>query len=146
MSERFNNAIIWKPINGYENLYHVSLCGKIRNARNTKILQPVKQNNGYLYITLCKNGEKRLHRIHRLVALAFLDNPDNLPVVHHIDENKENNDCNNLQWVTYQENTNRGSCIAKRVKNTDYSAETRKQCANGRRIYRCNITAGGYWW
>ena len=67
-------------------------------------IKPLKNWKGYLFVRLCVCGKKINKRIHRLVAIHFIFNPFNLPVVHHIDGNKENNCANNLKWVTYKEN------------------------------------------
>ena len=104
-------------IKGYENVrecYFISSNGEvISNATNPiyKIkegtrLKQLKKTGGYLYVCLmCNNGEKKWCRVHRLVAEAFLENPLNKDQVNHIDENKENNCVDNLEWVTAKENS-----------------------------------------
>lgn len=72
--------------------------------KRKSFLKPNTDKDGYLYVTLSKNGKPRTHRLHRLVAETYLPNPDNLPEVHHIDSNRTNNNANNLQWVTQEEN------------------------------------------
>ena len=91
----------WKTIQGYEN-YEVSSEGDIRNKKG-KILKPGKNSCGYLYVVLYKNGKRKNFLVHRLVAIAFIPNPENKPTVNHIDENKENNDVSNLEWMTQAE-------------------------------------------
>ena len=93
---------IWKDIEGFEGLYQVSTWGNIRGARG--ILKPYKNNKGYLKVGLFKNGKDHKKRVNRLVALAFIPNPYNLPQVNHKDGNKENNSFTNLEWVTDEEN------------------------------------------
>lgn len=100
---------IWKDIEGYEGLYQVSNTGKVRSLNygrtgKVKELVPTPTRNGYLQVTLCENGEKKPFRVHRLVAQAFLPNPDNLPVINHLDEVKHNNHVSNLEWTTQKEN------------------------------------------
>ena len=89
---------IWKDIEGYEGAYQISNFGRIKNK--IKILSPQINNCGYLRIIL----KNKHYSIHRLVALAFLPNPENKPQVNHIDGNKTNNYVTNLEWVTASEN------------------------------------------
>ncbi len=99
---------IWKDIYGYEGAYKVSNLGRIQSLlrKNTKgkILNPAKNNRGYLRLGLCFKGKIRYDSVHRLVAEAFIPNPKNLPEVNHIDGNKLNNRVENLEWVTKGEN------------------------------------------
>ena len=100
---------IWKPINNYIGLYEVSNTGKIKSlARRgnwkTHIMSPRKSKDNYRRITLCKHSQTKTYLIHRLVADAFIPNPNNLPCINHIDGNKTNNNVNNLEWCTKSEN------------------------------------------
>ena len=125
---------IWMPIKGYENLYEVSNLGRVRSlgrtihgkARNGtdadrfykgKTLTPQGDRNGYLHVGLMKDGVVKIYRIHRLVAQAFIENPDNLPEVNHIDEDRTNNKMDNLEWCTHQYNNSYGNKPAKGEKN-----------------------------
>lgn len=93
---------IWKEIEGYSN-YKVSDKGRVKSLYKNgkeKLLKPSKNKNGYLRVTLTKDHKVKHIFIHRLVAQAFLENPDNLPQVNHKDENKENNCIENLEWCT----------------------------------------------
>lgn len=97
---------IWRNIEGYYGKYQVSTWGRVRNAETGKVLKPYRNRKGYLKIGLLEIGNKipKKHRINRLVAKAFIDNPNNLPQVNHKDGNKENNSVTNLEWVTDNEN------------------------------------------
>lgn len=107
---------VWKDIEGYEGLYQVSDKGRVKSLGNgksgnskKKILKASKTGGGYMLVNLCKEGNIKHYTIHRLVAQAFIDNPDNLPEVNHKDENKENNAVNNLEWCTKEYNINYGT-------------------------------------
>ena len=93
----------WRSVIGYEGLYEVSSCGQIKSLRKGALLTPHKIN-GYYVVRLCKNGKMKNHKVHRLVAIAFILNPENKAFVDHIDTNRSNNRVENLRWVTRQEN------------------------------------------
>lgn len=87
---------IWTEIEGFEN-YQVSTWGRVRSSHG--ILKPYENAKGYLKVGLFRNGKDHKKRVSRLVAMAFIPNPDNLPQVDHIDGNKQNNSITNLRWV-----------------------------------------------
>lgn len=93
----------YKPILDYPN-YEVSNFGNVRIIKTGKILKPWLNKTSYLMVRLSKNNQPVNKTIHRLVALAFLPNPDNKPEVDHIDRNRTNNVVDNLRWVTISEN------------------------------------------
>ena len=96
-------------INGYEN-YLIYPSGKVYNKRYKRYLSPVLNDCGYLYVVLSKDGIPKNHHIHRLLAIYFIENPDNKRYVDHWDGNRTNNKLNNLRWVTNSENgQNRGA-------------------------------------
>ena len=96
---------IWKDIEGYEGLYQISNLGKVKSIRfNKERLLKYDKSTSYLRIKLCKDGIETNYLIHRLVAKAFIPNPDNKPQVNHIDGIKTNNSVDNLEWCTASEN------------------------------------------
>ena len=97
-----------KDVKGYEGLYAVTSCGKVWSYKNKKFLKPVADGKGYLFVRLCKNGISKPYKAHRLVAMAYIPNPDNLPQVDHIDNDKTHNYINNLQWITNRNNVRKG--------------------------------------
>jgi hypothetical protein len=100
---------LWKDINGFNGRYQVSNAGRIRNAHTDFIRKPVEDKDGYYQIRLYDSGCQGTYKIHRLVAEAFIDNPCNLPLINHKDEDKKNNTVDNLEWCTKEYNNNYGS-------------------------------------
>lgn len=109
---------IWKNAVGYEGLYEVSNLGRVRSVdrydslghfRESIILRQHLDHNGYKFVALFKDGKRKSIKIHRIVAMAFIPNPNNLPQVNHIDENKINNNVDNLEWCDCKYNCNYGT-------------------------------------
>ena len=96
--------ILVKPVKGWEDLYTVSSDGKVFSLHRQKYLKPRLSMDGYERVALYRDGYRREYRVHRLVAEAFLENPDNLPQVNHKDFNTRNNVLENLEWCTCKEN------------------------------------------
>lgn len=105
----------WRDIPGYEGYYQVSNFGDIRRLhRNCGTLMHQHDFKGYRRVEFRIKGERVKFRVHRLVAQAFIPNPENKPFVNHIDEDKSNNHVNNLEWVTEKENVNHGTALKRR--------------------------------
>lgn len=99
---------IWKNIEDFEN-YEINNYGVIRIKKNKKILKYQIDKDGYYVINLYKNSKYKHFRVSRLVAIAFIPNPNNFPVVNHKDENKQNNCVSNLEWCTIAYNNAYGT-------------------------------------
>ena len=97
---------IWKPIEGYSEIYEVSNTGKVRNSISGRLLKPMPCGfeESYHRVQLYRFGVREQFRIHRLVAIAFIPNPDNKPEVNHFDLDRTNNSVDNLEWMTGSEN------------------------------------------
>ena len=100
---------IWKDVKGYDGKYQVSNLGHVRSmsfahTRQAKVLKATPTNCGYVKVELYANGKGKVKYVHRLVAQAFIPNPDNKPQVNHIDGNKDNNVASNLEWCSPGEN------------------------------------------
>lgn len=120
----------WRPIPGYESLYEASNRGRVRSKDRIvrqlayngsiathvyrgRILTPKKSTHGYLKVDLAIDGGRKEMSIHRLVAMAFLPNPDNLPCINHKDEVRSNNNVENLEWCTQSHNLSWGNAPLK---------------------------------
>ena len=116
---------VWKNVVGYEGLYQVSNLGNVRSVdrnifngktlakKRGKTMKSYVVRNGYVSTRLSKNGEVKNCLVHRLVAMAFIPNPNNLPQVNHKDENKQNNHVDNLEWCDRLYNNNYGTAKAR---------------------------------
>ena len=133
---------IWRPIPNYEGYYEASNLGRIRSIyRYKRVLKPMISNTGYERVDLFKNRHRRQYSVHRLVAITFVDNPDNKPFVNHRDENKINNCADNLEWVTHVENCRYGTAIERRTKHFDYS---KRKINNAGQIEACSKPIAQY--
>lgn len=116
MEKYFLNEI-WLPIKGFEGVYEVSNMGQIRSKdriinhptgkavkRGSILRQFEHSKNGYMYVSLCKDGKPKSYLVHRLVAEAFIPNPENKPCVDHINGIRTDCRVENLRWVTHEEN------------------------------------------
>lgn len=113
-----NEQEIWKPIEGWEGLYEISNLGRVRGVEKVtpfgsrtktyhmRLLTPCVGKRGYYVVALNHNNKAKTYTLHRLIAKAFIPNPENKPCIDHIDGNKLNNKIDNLRWCTYKENSN----------------------------------------
>lgn len=115
---------VWKPVKYYEGLYEISNYGRVKsierviqdkNGKNKvvheKYITQHDNGRGYLFVSLWKDNKTKKEYVHRLVAITFIPNPEKLPQVNHIDEDKQNNYVDNLEWCTCQYNNNYGTHI-----------------------------------
>lgn len=118
----------WKDIKGYEGLYQISNLGNVKSLSrkvkhymggekkcNEKILSPDINHHGYCRVTLFNKNKRRRIAVHRLVAEAFVENPNGYPEINHKDENPLNNMCSNLEWCSKSYNINYGARTEKAV-------------------------------
>lgn len=116
----------WRDIIGFENTYRVSSIGRVLSVNynktgSSKVLTPFKVKGRYLQVTL--KGKR--YSVHRLVAKAFIPNPNNLPYINHKDENGLNNSVDNLEWCTAKYNSNYGTC-PRRIGASNQNSNTKK--------------------
>ena len=130
-------GIVWKRLQGYSINYLINDYGIIRNLGTDQILKPTLLRGGYLrYILREKGGKRKTCLVHRLVAKAFIPNPNNLPDVDHINGVRTDNRVENLRWVSAKENMNNPITIqhikdtVERVKNEPYFKKSRKIAVN----------------
>ena len=108
----------WKDIKGYEGRYQVSNLGRIKSlvshfGTQETIMKGQPVWTGYLRVCLVKDRKPKMHTIHRLVAEAFIPNPQNKPIINHIEGDKTNKAVTNLEWVTFAENSQKSKNITK---------------------------------
>ena len=171
---------IWKDVIGYEGLYQVSNLGRVKSlpvhrkvgwanyVSKEKILKQCKNKYGYLSVCLHRGDTQRVVKVHRLVALAFIENPNNYRCINHKNEDKSNNHVHNLEWCTYSYNNNYGTrnervmkstCkkVLQYAKNGDFIAEWNgtRDAQRNTGVHCCNIslacrgirkTSGGFVW
>lgn len=118
-----NNQEIWRDIKGYEGYYQVSNLGNVKTlhankGHSTKLMTLAPHPRGYKQVLLCKDGRSKSLLVHRLVAAAFIPNPNNYNEVNHIDENKCNNNADNLEWVSHGDNCRYGTRNARISQNS----------------------------
>lgn len=135
---------IWKPIKNYEGLYEISNLGRVRSLNYNRtgkeeILKNIECENGYLIVNLAKFGKYKTFKVHRLVAEAFIPNPENKPCIDHINTIREDNRVENLRWVTHEENNNNPLTKKKYIENhrKQNSEETKKKISESLKGENC---------
>ena len=158
----------WRDIKGYEGKYQVSNLGRVKSlARDTnnqyckvdKIIDSKPNKFGYLNVNLYKKGKGKSFKVHRLAAIHFIENPENLPEVNHKDEDKTNNRVDNLEWCSRQYNVeySQGKAVIGINKVSglilefpSISEASRQTGINSRNICAClkgrQKSTGGYYW
>jgi len=147
---------IWKDINGYEGYYQISNKGNVRSLNRYikyddgrvrfhkgKNMKPHPSSSGYLCIKLSKNGLFYHTFLHRLIAEAFIENPNNLPIINHKDENPSNNSIENLEWCTYEYNNSYNNLRERRdatFKKRLIDGQYKKLTANSKKIMQFDFT------
>ena len=148
-----------KDIKNYEGLYAVTEDGNVWSYKSKKWLVPLN-SRGYQRVQLCKDGTRIAYSIHRLVALTYIPNPNNLPQVNHKDEDKTNNSVTNLEWCSADYNNKYGThatCTMKPIYciELDRIFNSSKEAAHTLGFAQCSLsncltgrrkTAGGYHW
>lgn len=138
----------WRDIEDYEGLYQISNLGKVKSLprkvqfgvgyriTDERILKPHQMKNGYMTVGLKRHNKPKYMTVHRLVAEAFIPNPDNKPCIDHIDGDRKNNSVENLRWCTHKENCNNPITrqrISEAMKNRIFSEETRHKMSIARK-------------
>lgn len=128
---------IFKDIEGYEGLYQISNLGNVKSLKfgKERILKPGKNKYNYLQVVLTKQGKVKGYLVHRLVAMAFILNPNNFREINHRDEDKTNNRVENLEWCDRKYNINYGTRTEKYSKQV-LCVETNKIYSSTRQVER----------
>lgn len=132
MEEQWKDIVMEKngEVFDYTGLYQVSNLGRVRSCGTGRILKPKINNKGYLFVGLCKSGKAKQFLVHRIVATAFIPNPENLPVVNHRDYNRQNDCVDNLEWCTIAYNTKYSS---HKWKGKPLSEETKQKMSEAKK-------------
>ena len=136
MKEQWRTAIYDGIV--FEGLYKVSNLGRIlnlnyRNTGRAELMTPSENTDGYFKVNLRKNGENKTCYVHRLIAQTFIPNPENLPEVNHIDEDKTNNRVDNLEWKWHKDNINHGT-------HNERSAKTRTNGKLSKKVLQLSLS------
>lgn len=124
---------VWKDIDGYNGMYKISNLGNVYSKYVNRNLKHGKTRDGYPYVMLRDNGKQKCNLIHRLIAQAFIPNPDNLPCINHKDEDTGNYNINNLEWCTIAYNNTYNDVHKKRA--LKLSKEVYAYNDNGELVY-----------
>lgn len=117
---------VFLSVPGYEGYYEISNLGNIKSLRSGKLMKQSKNKDGYKLVSLTIGGKSKCFSVHRLVAFAFIPNPENLPEINHKDENPSNNCADNLEWCDRKYNLNYGG-YRERMSKTQKEVAPRKR-------------------
>lgn len=123
-----------KDIKDYEGLYAITSCGKVWSYKSGKFLKPIPDRDGYLKVNLYKDDNMRTFLVHRLVAIAYVPNPNGLPEVNHLDEVKNHDWVSNLEWCEHIDNLNYGT-RNERASASLKGRENKKSSAPKKKVY-----------
>ena len=129
---------IWKDIPEYEGKYQASSFGRIRSIASSKIMSSNRSDSDYIVVNLYKNKKRKTFLVHRLIAKTFIPNPNNLPIVNHKNENKQDNRVCNLEWCSTSYNSSYGS----RKKKQAEKLGKRVMCVETGKVYMSIGLAG----
>lgn len=134
--------VLIETLPGFEDFkgYGITSCGRVWSFKRNKFLAPNYSRAGYLRVHLSSGQNRLLIEIHRLVALAYIPNPDNLETVDHIDGNKEHNYINNLQWMTREDNVRKRASKKVQCIETGEIFESGAAAARALGLKSCNIS------
>ena len=122
---------IFKDIENYEGLYQISNFGRVYSIKRNRFLNPKKSGNGYRQVVLYKEDKHKYCYVHRLVAQAFIPNPQNLPQINHISEIKSDNRAENLEWCTAKYNLTYGTKIQRMMQHPNWKKTIKKAIKKG---------------
>lgn len=145
----------WKPIRGYEGLYEISNFGHVKSLKRVigykykgkrvwkeRLLSICPNGSGYLVVALYKNGKRKMFSVHRLVADAFVPNPNHYDIVNHKDENPLNPHADNLEWCDFSYNNSYGTKIDRQKQHLDYKKLNKQAIAvTSKRV--CQLSLDG---
>lgn len=123
---------IWKDIPEYEGIYQISNLGRVKNRHNRILKQQL--NNGYYEVRISKNNIKDSIKIHRMLGILFIPNPDNLPVIDHIDRDTKNNILSNLRWCSRSANS-----VNKKIMSNTNEKNIVLDTSRGYKYFKVNI-------
>jgi len=113
-------------IKNYEGLYKVNRKGDVWSCKRKRLLKPELNTRGYYRIVLCKDGKAKKYSIHRLIAINFIPNPENLPCIDHINRVRSDNRIENLRWITHRDNSCNSSQTINRKGHIEKKTYTKK--------------------
>lgn len=132
----------WKEISGWNGVYYISSCGRVRKGNKFISVTPNKKRHGYRYVNLSIGAKRKNTLVHRLVALHFIPNPSIKPCVNHIDFDVSNNSVGNLEWATHKENSEHTVRAGRSARLFGEAGANVKLSLNTVRNIRCDLLSG----